>query len=69
MTNIEKIIFDAKYIVKYMNEKIVISGFNHIGNLYLDEKKDNISDILEYILYFDKEDWEQFILEYNKKGI
>ena len=60
MTNIEKIIFDAKYSVKYMNGKIVISGFNHIDSLFLDETNNKFKDIIEKLVYFDEAEFSEF---------
>jgi len=61
MTNIEKIIFDSKYSLKYMNGKYVLSGFNHVKSLHIDVK--DIYKILdtESLVYFDEEEWEEFI--------
>jgi hypothetical protein len=60
MTNIEKIIFDAKYSVKYMNGNIVISGFNHIDSLFLYETKNEFKDIIEKLVYFDEAEFSEF---------
>ena len=61
MTNIEKIIFDSKYSVKYLNGKIVISGFTHIDSLHLDSNNNKFKDILEKLVYFDEEEWNDFV--------
>ena len=63
MTNIEKIIFDAKYSVKYMNGKIVISGFNHIKSLFLDETENEFKEILEKLVYLDETEFSEICSE------
>jgi len=63
MTNIQKIIFDSKYLIKYLNNSFVISGFNHVNSLHVDEE--DINDVLESIHEFDEEQWEEFIKEYK----
>jgi len=65
MTNVEKIIFDAKYSVKLLNGKLVISGFNHLNAIHVDERKNNFKDIIESIIYFDESDWNVFVKNFN----
>ena len=37
MTNINKIKFDSKFQVSYMNGKYCITGFNHLKSVYIEE--------------------------------
>jgi len=69
MTNIEKIVFDAKYSVRFLNGKIVISGFNHIDSIHLDETNHKFKTILEEIVYYDEEDWYLFAKQFNNGEI
>jgi len=69
MTNVEKIIFDAKYSTRFLNGKIVISGFNHLNAIHLDEKKHRFKEILEEIVYYDEEDWNLFVKQFNNGEI
>jgi len=67
MKNIEKIIFDTKYNIKYMNNSYVISGFDHVKNIIVLEE--DILDFLdnEELIYFDREDWLEFVNNYEKE--
>jgi len=66
MTNVEKIIFDAKYSVKYMNGKIVISGFNHIKSLFLNETENEFKEILEKLVYLDETEFSEICSEMSQ---
>jgi len=61
MTQVEKIMFDTKYSLKYMNGVYVLSGFDHVKKLHI--KEEDIKNILETesLVYFDKDEWEEFI--------
>lgn len=65
MRQVEKIIFDSKYSLKYMNDIYVLSGFNHICNIHIEEE--DIYHILndEKLVYFSQEDWEEFVKKYK----
>ena len=65
MSNVEKIMFDAKYSLKYMNGLYVLSGFNHTKSVRIGDR-----DIYDFLndtdfVYFDEEDWEEFVEKYN----
>jgi len=65
MTNIEKIVFDAKYRLDFVNGEYSLSGFDHMKVLHISE--DKIYDILDSNLeYFTKEQWEDFIEDFKK---
>jgi len=66
MSTIEKIMFDAKYSVKFMNGLFVISGFNHTKSLQI--SNDKFEDFLknEDLAYYDEEDWDELVKEYNR---
>jgi len=61
MTQVEKIMFDSKYSLKYMNGVYVLSGFDHVKCLHI--KDEDIKNILETesLVYFDKDEWKEFI--------
>ena len=61
MTNIETIIFNTKYNIKYMNGKYSISGFSHMKSIRISE--DRIYKVLDEngLCYFDEEDWNEFV--------
>lgn len=61
MTNIEKIIFDAKFSVKYMNGKLAISSRLGVQTLHISEDNAVLTEVLERIVYFDEEDWANFV--------
>ena len=65
MNNVEKIMFDAKYSVKYMNGIFVISGFNHTKSVHI--KDDDMEDFLnDYALaQYNEADWDEFIEDYE----
>lgn len=66
MTNVEKIIYECKYNLRFMNNLFVLSGFNHIKSIHI--KNEDIYDFLRDtdFVYFDEEDWDKFVKEYNK---
>lgn len=63
MTNIEKIIFDSKFTVRYLNGLYAISGFDHVKTLHVEEKE--IKDVLDVIYLFNQSEWEDYILDYK----
>jgi hypothetical protein len=65
MTNIEKIMFDAKYSVKFMNGIFVISAFNHIKSLQIDNDKFESFLKNEDLAYYDEDDWDELVREYK----
>jgi len=65
MTNIEKILFDAKFSIKYMNGKIAISSMLGVQTLYISEDNIALPEVLEKIVYFDEEDWANFIRSFE----
>lgn len=65
MTNTEKIMFDAKYSLKYLNGKYILSAFNHLSSIHI--REEDIYDILndDKLVYFSQEEWEEFAEDYK----
>jgi hypothetical protein len=59
MTNIEKIKFDSKFSVKYINGLYCISGFNHVDSLYVSE--DEMDAVLRHLPSMDEQEWKDYI--------
>jgi len=70
MTNIQKIKFDAKFSVSYMNGKYVISGFNHTYSLHIKDRCDELNYFIEdYELWNLREkEWEDLVNTIKKEG-
>ena len=67
MSNIEKIMFDAKYSVKFMNGIFVISAFNHTDSLHIENDMFEKFMRNEELPYYDEDDWDELIREYKRK--
>jgi hypothetical protein len=65
MTNIEKIMFDAKYSVKFMNGGFVISAFNHTKSLQIENDKFEKFMRNEGLPYYDEDEWDELVREYK----
>jgi len=60
MTNIEKILFDTKFSIKYMNGEYYLSGFNHTKTIRIQE--DEILNILDNnLVNMNELEWEDFV--------
>jgi len=64
MTNIEKLLFDAKFSLKFMNGEYYLSGFNHRKSIRI--KEENIYKLLDenYLCYMDEDEWSDFVEDY-----
>ena len=67
MTNAEKIMIDAKYSFKFMNNLFVVTGFLHTESLHI--PNDKFADFLknEDLAYYDEDDWAELVREYKRK--
>ena len=71
MTNIEKIMFDAKYNVEYKEAEetkegmFILSGFNYSKSMHV--KNELFYDFLNDtdFAYFNEEEWKEFVESYT----
>ena len=65
MTNIEKIMFDAKYNVEYKEGVFILSGFNYPKSIHV--KNELFYDFLNDtdFAYFNEEEWKEFVESYT----
>jgi len=64
MSNLDKIRFDAKFSLKYMNGEYYLSGFNHIQSIRITE--DDLRAILDEsgLCYMNEKEWSDFVEDY-----
>lgn len=66
MTNIQKIRFETKYRLKFVNGFYMISGFNHNKTLRVSEQE--IELVLDSDLeQFTEKQWYEYIEDFNKE--
>ncbi len=63
MTNIEKIKFDAKFKLKFMNNIYVLSGFLHTDSIHISEEE--IDRVLEAVSNMSEYEWECYVSDFN----
>jgi len=63
---ISEIKFNTKYKLSYVNDKYILSGFDHLKSLYLNEK--DLTEVLNSnIEEFNQEEWDDYIEDFNKR--
>jgi len=63
---ISEIKFNIKFSLSYINGKYILSGFDHLKSLHLNEKE--LTEVLNSnIEEFNQEEWNDYMEDFNKR--